>query len=185
MQIKFLVTVIKLYSIFFSVCGRLIATAGQDNIVRIWVLKSYLNHFTKVREKLNSQTSRATSNSANPELSFAMQDLENAIRNVEDKKSVADTDSLSSSQKSPEDESPIVSANAVFAPKPFIQFRGHTADVLNLSWSRNYFLLSSGMDRTVKLWHLARTECLCCFQHMDFVTCISFMPKVYFNIYSH
>jgi WD40 repeat protein len=172
-----LVTVIKLYSIIFSVCGRLIATAGQDNIVRIWVLKSYLNHFTKVREKLNSQTSRATSNSANPELSFAMQDIENAIRNSEDKKSVADTDSLSSSQKSPEDEGPVVSANAVFAPKPFIQFRGHTADVLDLSWSRNYFLLSSGMDRTVKLWHLARTECLCCFQHMDFVTCISFMPK--------
>uniref|UniRef100_A0AC35G9S6 WD repeat-containing protein 44 n=1 Tax=Panagrolaimus sp. PS1159 TaxID=55785 RepID=A0AC35G9S6_9BILA len=74
-----------IWCVKFSVCGRLIATAGQDNIVRIWVLKSYLNHFTKVREKLNSQTSRATSNSANPELSFAMQDLEIAIRNAEDK----------------------------------------------------------------------------------------------------
>lgn len=67
----------------------------------------------------------------------------------------------------------------LLAPKPFCVFRGHTADVLDLSWSpRNYFLLSSGMDRTVKLWHLTRAECLCCFQHVDIVTCISFMPKV-------
>lgn len=64
------------------------------------------------------------------------------------------------------------------APKPLCTYRGHTADVLDLSWSRNYFILSSGMDRTVKLWHLSRPECLCCFQHMDFVTCIAFMPKV-------
>ncbi|CAI4220752.1 unnamed protein product [Auanema sp. JU1783] len=33
------------------------------------------------------------------------------------------------------------------------------------------------MDRTVKLWHLSRGECLCCFQHVDFVTCVAFLPK--------
>lgn len=68
----------------------------------------------------------------------------------------------------------------VMAPKPLCSYRGHTADVLDISWSRNYFILSSGMDRTVKLWHLSRAECLCCFQHIDFVTCIAFMPKVSF-----
>lgn len=56
-------------------------------------------------------------------------------------------------------------------------FQGHNADVLDLSWSKNNFLLSSGMDRTVKLWHITRTECLCCFQHVDFVTCVAFLPK--------
>ncbi|OZC08305.1 hypothetical protein X798_04656 [Onchocerca flexuosa] len=66
---------------------------------------------------------------------------------------------------------------ALMASKPLCIYRSHTADVLDLSWSRNYFILSSGMDRTVKLWHLSRPECLCCFQHMDFVTCIAFMPK--------
>lgn len=68
------------------------------------------------------------------------------------------------------------------ASKPLCTYRSHTADVLDLSWSRNYFILSSGMDRTVKLWHLSRPECLCCFQHMDFVTCIAFMPKVQISI---
>lgn len=37
-----------------------------------------------------------------------------------------------------------------------LSLQGHTADVLDLSWSKNYFVLSSGMDRTVKLWHLSR-----------------------------
>ena len=34
------------------------------------------------------------------------------------------------------------------------------------------------MDKTVRLWHAARKECLCCFQHIDFVTAIAFHPKV-------
>lgn len=75
-------------------------------------------------------------------------------------------------------------ATALMASKPLCTYRSHTADVLDLSWSRNYFILSSGMDRTVKLWHLSRPECLCCFQHMDFVTCIAFMPKVRISIFT-
>ena len=34
------------------------------------------------------------------------------------------------------------------------------------------------MDKTVRLWHVSRRECLCCFQHIDFVTAIAFHPKV-------
>lgn len=34
------------------------------------------------------------------------------------------------------------------------------------------------MDKTVRLWHVSRNECLCCFQHLDFVTAIAFHPKV-------
>ena len=33
------------------------------------------------------------------------------------------------------------------------------------------------MDRTVRLWHVTRPECLCCFQHSDFVTSIQFHPR--------
>ena len=33
------------------------------------------------------------------------------------------------------------------------------------------------MDKTVRLWHISRKECLCCFQHIDFVTAISFHPR--------
>lgn len=33
------------------------------------------------------------------------------------------------------------------------------------------------MDKTVRLWHISRSECLCCFQHSDFVTSIQFHPR--------
>lgn len=33
------------------------------------------------------------------------------------------------------------------------------------------------MDKTVRLWHVSRSECLCAFKHTDFVTSIQFHPK--------
>ncbi|KAK6533581.1 hypothetical protein TWF694_002518 [Orbilia ellipsospora] len=65
----------------------------------------------------------------------------------------------------------------VFRAEPLREYTGHTADILDLSWSKNNFLLSSSMDKTVRLWHVSRSECLCAFQHSDFVTSILFHPK--------
>ncbi|KAI9928231.1 hypothetical protein ASPWEDRAFT_38968 [Aspergillus wentii DTO 134E9] len=65
----------------------------------------------------------------------------------------------------------------VFKSKPVQVYEGHTGSILDLSWSKNNFLLSSSMDRTVRLWHVSRAECLCCFQHSDFVTSIQFHPR--------
>lgn len=42
---------------------------------------------------------------------------------------------------------------------------------------QNNFLLSSSMDKTVRLWHVERPECLCAFQHLDFATSIAFHPR--------
>ncbi|KAJ6439845.1 WD repeat containing protein 44 [Purpureocillium lavendulum] len=64
----------------------------------------------------------------------------------------------------------------VFQSKPTREFEGHTGEVLALSWSKNNFLLSSSMDKTVKLWHMSRQECLCTFKHNDLVTSIAFHP---------
>jgi WD40 repeat protein len=65
----------------------------------------------------------------------------------------------------------------VFRSRPIREFQGHADDVLDLSWSKNNFLLSSSMDKTVRLWHVSRAECLCTFKHKDFVTSIAFHPK--------
>ncbi|CZS78319.1 unnamed protein product [Fusarium graminearum] len=64
----------------------------------------------------------------------------------------------------------------VFRTKPVREFREHTGEVLALSWSKNNFLLSSSMDKTVKLWHMSRNDCLCTFVHKDLVTSIAFHP---------
>ncbi|KAK0704582.1 hypothetical protein B0H67DRAFT_613202 [Lasiosphaeris hirsuta] len=65
----------------------------------------------------------------------------------------------------------------VFRGRPVREFEGHTGEVLDLSWSKNNFLLSSSMDKTVRLWHISRTECLCTFKHKDFVTRLAFHPR--------
>lgn len=65
----------------------------------------------------------------------------------------------------------------VFRAKPIREFVGHTGEILDLSWSKNNFLLSSSMDKTVRLWHISRQECLCTFKHKDFVTSIAFHPR--------
>lgn len=65
----------------------------------------------------------------------------------------------------------------VFMEKPYREFEGHTGEILDLSWSKNNFLLSSSMDKTVRLWHITRNECLCTFKHKDFVTRLAFHPR--------
>ncbi|KAL6721778.1 hypothetical protein ACLMJK_000883 [Lecanora helva] len=65
----------------------------------------------------------------------------------------------------------------VFKPMTVREYEGHEASILDLNWSKNNFLLSSSMDKTVRLWHLSQEQCLCSFKHSDFVTSIRFHPR--------
>eukprot|EP00899_Mesostigma_viride_P012407 jgi/Mesvir1/21167/Mv08927-RA.1 len=63
-----------------------------------------------------------------------------------------------------------------FREAPVRVFAGHESDVLELSWSKSNFLLSSSMDKTVRLWHISMDQCLRVFRHNDFVTAVDFHP---------
>lgn len=153
-----------IWTMKFSPCGKLLATGGQDSILRIWVLKSCFGYFEDIRRKyedvrisptqseesLNSSTCEASASSAAGPTMDPLKELR---------------------QEEEED------TMAPFMPKPFCTYKGHSADLLDVSWSKNYFILSSSMDKTVRLWHISRRECLCTFQHIDFVTAIVFHPK--------
>ena len=39
----------------FSHCGRLLATAGQNNVIWVWVLKDYYAYFNDLRNKYDSK----------------------------------------------------------------------------------------------------------------------------------
>ena len=39
---------------------------------------------------------------------------------------------------------------------PYHVWRGHTSDVLDLSWSESHFMLSASADKTVRLWSIFR-----------------------------
>ncbi|XP_071569382.1 WD repeat-containing protein 44 isoform X2 [Temnothorax nylanderi] len=139
----------------FSACGRLLATAGQDRVLRIWVLRDAFTYFQDMRTKYNAEKVSPTPS----------QESLVSQQSMEDPNIVASAFSEIEGTKSP------------FMPKPFCTYTGHTSDLLDVSWSKNYFVLSSSMDKTVRLWHISRKECLCCFQHIDFVTAIVFHPR--------
>ncbi|CAL1278155.1 unnamed protein product [Larinioides sclopetarius] len=135
-----------IWTMKFSTCGRLLATAGQDHDLRIWVLRDAYKYFDDMRQRFNAESGKT---SPQPDVSTTDGD---------DK------------EEGEDDKGP-------FLRKPFCTYQGHTAELLDVSWSKNYFILSSSMDKTVRLWHISRKECLCCFQHIDFVTAIVFHPK--------
>ncbi|XP_004536890.1 uncharacterized protein LOC101454024 isoform X2 [Ceratitis capitata] len=136
----------------FSSCGRLLATAGQDKVLRIWVLKDAYPFFQDMRTKYNADQKSSPTPSQE---SLVSQHSEEAIAMA------------AAAEK----------CTGPFMPKAFCTYIGHTSDLLDVSWSKNYFILSSSMDKTVRLWHISRKECLCCFQHIDFVTAIAFHPR--------
>lgn len=65
----------------------------------------------------------------------------------------------------------------VFHPNPFKVFKEHTSDILDMDWSKNNFIATASMDKTVSLWHPERQTSLKTFIHPDFVTCVIFHPS--------
>ncbi|KAK9462489.1 WD40-repeat-containing domain protein [Lipomyces oligophaga] len=158
-----------IWSLKFSKDGHYLATGGEDRIIRVWSV-------------IASPEERAKYDAEEDDLLEAF--FVDGATGLSPSSSSASTSaanshshSASHSKQSPYFRPRSKKLHApVFHPLPYREFIGHTADVLDLSWSKNNFLLSSSMDMTVRLWHVSRQECLCCFQHSDFVTSIAFHP---------
>uniref|UniRef100_A0ACD5W7V7 Uncharacterized protein n=1 Tax=Avena sativa TaxID=4498 RepID=A0ACD5W7V7_AVESA len=155
-----------IWSIKFSADGRFLATGGEDRVVRVW------------------QVVDADASSSSPELCAALflpplapteggslaaapglaAQLSKKVRRKSSKHVLPDH---------------VVVPDTLFAlaEKPACEFEGHVDDVLDLSWSRQSpRLLSSSMDKTVRLWDVESKTCLKVFTHSDYVTCIQFNP---------
>jgi len=60
---------------------------------------------------------------------------------------------------------------------PLRKLVGHSADIKDLSWSPNNFILSPSNDCTVRLWHPdLNPPCLRVVSHPHFVNCVAFNP---------
>lgn len=136
----------------FSPCGRLLATAGQDRLLRIWVLKDAYHFFEELIKKYNAD--QKSSPTPSQESLVSHHSFEESAHILQ----------------------AAASTTGPFVPIPYRTYSGHTSDLLDVSWSKSHFILSSSMDKTVRLWHISRKECLCCFQHIEFVTAIAFHP---------
>ncbi|KAK4051569.1 hypothetical protein OIV83_002709 [Microbotryomycetes sp. JL201] len=173
------------WAIKFSEDGRYLAVGGKDGVVRVWEVLSTPEDRKKAAEAPLDPSAPLTSPTGSQ---FSAQSAPGATENpsaappaklATKRKMTTESRSSANGATATKPGSVKVPCNVlpVFSRKPLHEYRGHSADVLDLSWSKNNFLLSSSMDKTVRLWHVSRPECLCAFQHLDFVTSIAFHPK--------
>ncbi|MQL93544.1 hypothetical protein Taro_026196, partial [Colocasia esculenta] len=165
-----------IWSIKFSLNGQYLASAGEDCVIHVWQVVEMerkgelLPERGAAGEDGNFNPFSAFSNGSPEPLSlpFLMES-----NNVDRKRRAK----VPSARKSCSFDQ-IVVPETVFAlsDKPVCSFHGHREDVLDLSWSKSEYLLSSSMDKTVRLWHMSSNSCLKVFSHSDYVTCIQFNP---------
>ncbi|KAK6155563.1 hypothetical protein DH2020_009811 [Rehmannia glutinosa] len=147
----------------FSIDGQFLASAGEDKIVRVW----------QVVEDDRSDTIDIPD--ADPScVYFSVNHLSELGPLMVEKDKASKFKGLRKTQ----DSACIIFPPKVFRilEKPLHVFEGHSGEVLDLSWSTNNCLLSSSVDKTVRLWRVGVDQCLKVFSHTDYVTCIQFNP---------
>ncbi|KAJ8479080.1 hypothetical protein OPV22_022807 [Ensete ventricosum] len=131
----------------FSQTGRYLASGGEDCVICIWKIIQVESSCTCVT----------------PE------ELSTFVGKIKGTKLVSGKDS---------NLAPVLIPKKIFKIEetPLQELRGHTSDILDLSWSKSNYLLTSSKDKTVRLWKVGCNGCLKIFQHKDYVTCIQFNP---------
>lgn len=146
----------------FSFDGRYLATAGEDGVVRVWQVIEDVRFDNFDIHNVDPSS-----------LYFSMNHLSKLDPLDVPKETVGKTKLKRSSS----------TACVIFPPKlfrilekPLHEFLGHSGEVLDLSWSKKGLLLSSSVDKTVRLWQLGCDTCLRVYCHNNYVTCVSFNP---------
>ncbi|XP_030549783.2 uncharacterized protein LOC115754768 [Rhodamnia argentea] len=160
-----------IWSIKFSLDGRYLASAGDDHVIHVWkVVESERKGELLMEKPEDGGFHMLLGANASPELGILSPKKDYYLEKKRRGRSSIGRKSLSSDH--------VFVPEVVFAlsEKPECSFEGHRGDVLDLSWSKSQHLLSSSMDKTVRLWHLSSKSCLKVFSHSDYVTCIQFNP---------
>ncbi|KAE9585210.1 hypothetical protein Lal_00018191 [Lupinus albus] len=159
-----------IWSIKFSLDGKYLASAGEDCVIHVWQV---------VESEKKGELLMDKPEDANVNMLFVVNgSLDTTTSPMKDNNPEKKRKGRSSFSRKSLSLDQLVVSDTVFAltEKPICSFQGHLHDVLDLSWSKSQHLLSSSMDKTVRLWHLSSKSCLKIFSHSDYVTCIQFNP---------
>uniref|UniRef100_A0ACD5Y9U0 Uncharacterized protein n=1 Tax=Avena sativa TaxID=4498 RepID=A0ACD5Y9U0_AVESA len=168
-----------IWCINFSLDGRYLASAGEDRVIHVWEVSEGERKGELLGEGAGSRDSGGGSSpfvavGGNGSPDVGALSLSSAEKGYLEKKR---RPRVQSSRKSVGSDHLVVPECVFgFRDKPVSSLLGHTADVLDLSWSKSQYLLSSSMDKTVRLWDITSSTCLKTFSHTDYVTCIQFNP---------
>ncbi|KAJ0666020.1 putative transcription factor WD40-like family [Helianthus annuus] len=147
----------------FSHDGRYLASAGEDGSLRIW--KIFEDRDPKIHEIQETDHSS---------IYFSTNNLSELAPVKADKEK---TRKITGFGKSSELACVILPPKVFrISEKPVHQFHEHRGEILSLSWSKEGCLLSSSVDKSVRLWKLGHDECLKIFAHHNYVTCVEFNP---------
>nr|XP_016510282.1 PREDICTED: WD repeat-containing protein 44-like [Nicotiana tabacum] len=162
-----------IWTIRFSADARYLATAGEDRVIHVWEVQECDVMSTKPSDDPNSISDTpvnptAGSNSDRPPLPV--------ITHMQSERRKKGKTSNKKKGNSLPDYVNVPETVFALSEKPVCSLNGHQDDVLDLSWSKSQLLLSSSMDKTVRLWDVETQSCLKMFAHNDYVTCIHFNP---------
>ncbi|XVF18917.1 hypothetical protein REPUB_Repub11eG0065000 [Reevesia pubescens] len=160
-----------IWSIKFSLDGKYLASAGEDCVIHVWmVVESERKGELLMEKQEDGNLNFFLVANGSPEPTLLSPSADHHPEKKRKGRSSISRKSLSLDH--------VVVPETVFglSDKPFCSFQGHSDDVLDLSWSKSQQLLSSSMDKTVRLWDLTSKSCLRMFSHSDYVTCIQFNP---------
>ncbi|XP_074285995.1 uncharacterized protein LOC141611366 [Silene latifolia] len=160
-----------IWAMKFSVDGRYLASAGEDKVIHIWEVQECEIASLKPPDDAGNSTPLHPMFCPSPDRDKPP--LAPDLSALDKKKK-----GKSASRKGGLMPDYVKLPDTVFSLSndPLCSFIGHLDDVLDLSWSSKNHLLSSSMDKTVRLWDVKTKACLKLFAHNDYVTCIQFNP---------
>jgi len=166
----------------FSLDGSYFCTGGKDGFILLWAVggasgsgkdrsqqqQQYVSKPSKIQDKIPTFSS-VDSNKSSTSTSM---NTTSTTTTTTAAAAAAPTPTTWNNTNTP----PLGINVPILSSQPIRTFRGHTLDVVDLSWSSSSYLLSASLDKTIRLWHPSRETCLKTFYASEILTSVSFHP---------